>query len=902
VMDGWSHDGAARTIVPVLRGSRSVCSFVNLSFVIAVTCACGTPNGSDGSVDGASDASTSRRVWPCPAHWVEYGMGGCGPAALLCGEDGGALPGACAAAQVTPPPAASDAGAPFGIAADAAVRGRWREAGDLGGPPDPTFQPLAGLCPPGWMQSSSGACLPMRASSCPTGSFALTGGRCTSTGAMSCPATEFPPVPPEAAGSLNFFVRAGADPATADGSMSHPDTTIAAALARATSDVWVVVAAGRYDGSIRVTSGSHPNAHVLGACAALVTIVGSAGTGAIDASQPGTRLDVRGVTVESDSHGVFAHDGATVTLRSVRVARATGHGVRAEGAGSRIDVTDSVVSGTRYLDANSSGWGVVALSGGTVTLASAHLGSNHSVEAGAFGSMSALVIEDSLVIGDPTIEARYSASGFVAAAGGAIDVRRVLVEGVRGFGILATDRRSQVMLEDVAVANVVPDATRGYGRGVNIQAGAVASLRRVSVERANQAGVFIDGSGARADVDGLLARETQPRNGSEGFGMNVQRGAAVIVRHARFEANTDRAVVCTGAATTVQVSDVVVLGTRRRMDGLGGEGISAELGAHVDVTRALLADLHEVGFAAINGGTLLRIEDSIVRDVDSRANGDLGAGISAVMAASIEARRVIVERATFAGVYAASPDTSLLLEDSVVRETRSRPDGQTGFGLAVTESASLTARRVLIDRAREFGVAAVSPGSAMTLEDAIVLRTEPTIRGYGGGVLVLGGASMRMDRVAIEGCAGAAISSLSLDHPTQGRLAGSTLVVREAFVRGVRSQQVRWDLARLAPEGTAVAYGLHVGRDASLDAEGLVVDRGGYGFFVTDGTFVLRRAVITGQLDAAGGVRSAEQTRPASDDVSYYGNALDSVVVRTELPEGSTLPPPTPVCVGPACM
>jgi hypothetical protein len=209
----------------------------------------------------------------------------------------------------------------------------------------------------------------------------------------------------------------------------------------------------------------------------------------------------------------------------------------------------------------------------------------------------------------------------------------------------------------------------------------------------------------------------------------------------------------------------------------------------------------------------------------------------------------------------------------------------------------------LVADSRETGVAVFTTDTAATMRDVTVLGVESSIRGFGLGVALFGGVRVELERLAVERVRGAAVAVMSLDLPPVHESAVA-LIATDVFLRSVASSTVQFDGAEfsLQPAGASVAYGVHVGEAGTFGATRVVIDGGGYGFFVADGGALrVRSGVITRQLDAAGALTVGGSTRAVLDAVALVGNAVDAVVPNVELPSIATLPLPTPVCDMPSC-
>jgi len=179
-----------------------------------------------------------------------------------------------------------------------------------------------------------------------------------------------------------------------------------------------------------------------------------------------------------------------------------------------------------------------------------------------------------------------------------------------------------------------------------------------------------------------------------------------------------------------------------------GRGLNVETGAIATARWIDVRDCIDFGVFSY-GGAQLTLSDSVVRGTRTASperNG--GPGIGALLGGHIEAERVVVEDNQQVGVLALDDDTSVRVQDAVIRGTAPwGPDG-VGRGLDVESGAELTCERCLIEDCRDMGAAA--QGGVLTLTDVAIRRTVPGDRGQAGrGVSLQPGADGELTRVAI---------------------------------------------------------------------------------------------------------------------------------------------------------
>jgi len=735
--------------------------FIALLFATVAAIACGSRGTSDAAADARADAA-----WPCPTEWVRYDRGGCGPAILLCAPDGGAALHACDGVDLS---RAHDIALPDGGTTtsflrlpDGGIAGPWPSPGEPGGPPsaswtpsgesDDTWSPDAGIptCAPRWVRLPDGTCDPAIRTSCAAGSDPIPGGDCTATTEADCPAADYVDVSPESGAATVVRVRAGADPASADGSVSRPFPTIALGLAGAGAGGWVLVSDGTYGESIALRG----SVHVVGRCAARVIIGGSPmgtslGAPTLGAHGSSARLDARGLQLHGGGFGLSASDGAQVTLRDIVVDGATQYGVSATGRGTRIDARRVRITATRALD-SSGGPGLAAFDGAHVVVSGAALTTNRLAAALAIGTGSRIEVSDATIRGTQANTVGAGGLGLSSQQGATIVSTRALIEDNRAIGALALNGgRLELVDSIVRATRARADGTGGVG--LQADPGSIVTATRVLVTDNRDLGVSAVGDGTTVDLTDCVVRGTVPRpRGDGGFGLQSDQGATISATRVLVTDNQRAGVRAYHPRSRVEITDTVVRGTLAAPDGTAGVGIVAEAGGFLRATGSLVSLNRESGALALGDDSRLEIADTVVRGTIQRRDGTGGIGVTSRQRATFVAVRIRVAGNIQTGV-AAVEGARVEISDSVVIGTRARDDGLTGTGLACQSGASCVAARLLIADNHDVGVLAMDSGSRIDLSNCVVRGTLPRAGGTGGqGLWAEAGGTIVGSRVDID--------------------------------------------------------------------------------------------------------------------------------------------------------
>ncbi len=465
------------------------------------------------------------------------------------------------------------------------------------------------------------------------------------------------------------FVDAAYAGTDSDGTEARPWTTVGDGLVAAAPGAIVAVAAGTYVEDVIIDK----PVRLWGRCPARVEIAGAGpDTGAaISVGAGADATEVRGVAVRSAGVGIVVsgssgvvveqvwvhetgaqgvkvyneHGPAQLTVRGSLIEEA--HTVGAHSAGAELVLESSVVRGTLE-SGESRGTGVGANRGEGDAPASITVRASvveQSRGTGVYIIASEATVEDSVIRDSTGIDTNAAGMGVLVSLNsrgqpGEVAIQRSVIEGNEEAGIFV--QGSSAIVEDTVVRDTRPYPGKlETGWGIYIVADVAdglrseATLKRVVVERSRDVGVAILGSSAA--LDGLLVRDTLPRDsdGGNGIGLAVaSRGALhgdITARGAVIEGSRTVGVFIDGADATLE--GVVVRRTLpRASDDRFGRGIEVHsLGAqagrgHLALRSSLVEESVESGLVLF--GSTATVENTTVRGTRSSSDGFLGNGVT----------------------------------------------------------------------------------------------------------------------------------------------------------------------------------------------------------------------------------------------------------------------------------
>jgi hypothetical protein len=391
-------------------------------------------------------------------------------------------------------------------------------------------------------------------------------------------------------------------------------------------------------------------------------------------------------------------------------------------------------------------------------------------------------------------------SGIVV-AGGELEAHGVRVSEATGLGIAAFE--GTLRLGDIVISGTRPLSNGTWGKGLQVEDGTNVVVERALIEKNRTAGVYAAGPGSLLVLQDVVVRDTAARvsDGKSGVGLDVRARASVTVRRALVQDNRDAGILVREEGSVVSLEDVIVRRTEgREIDDLFGLGLDVEGGGRATVERSVFEGNREIGVAVGGKGSELVIASAAVLGTRGSAkDGTLGWGLSAAEGARATVARALLEGNATVGISAASPGTILDLADCVVASTRPRESDQYfGRGMVTVDGAQATVARTLFAANRDVGVTSEGAGTSLDLTDVIVRDTDvdTASKSDGGAIVVAGGGGVCARRLVLERNHGVGVLAGG---------AGTSLDLADVIVRDTLA-----DLADVLGRGLEVQAGASV--------------------------------------------------------------------------------------------
>lgn len=479
------------------------------------------------------------------------------------------------------------------------------------------------------------------------------------------------------------------------------------------------------------------------------------------ASHAGSRVDVEDVTIRGTrpqetgeyGRGVMVQESATLVARELSVLDNHDIGVFASGAGTGVEMRDFEVQGTRLGPQGASGRGIAVQEGAALLASAGVVHANHDFGLFVSGSGATAEVEDVEIRDTWPLPDGTFGRGVGVQGGARLIAGGLLLDANHDVGIVASDLGTSVELADLVVRNTQPLPDGRSGSGLVAQGGASVVLARAVLEGNRGFGILAAEEGTVVDLASVVVRDTSPPPaGTEAAGVLVQGGARLAATGLSIERSLGVGLGATGSGSVVEVQDAQVLDTAEQGDGTWSEGILVDEGARLSASDLAVEGTRGIGILAFSTGSVLELEGATVRDTDELVDGTCGWGIALIEGAALVARDLLLERNRGVAMSLMSPGTSAEFAGAVIRDTRPHPDGTFGRGIEVVEGARLVAEDLLVDGNHDVGMAVNGLGSTAVLSDSTISSTLGATDGVSGiGLVVQDDALVTASSLVLQG-------------------------------------------------------------------------------------------------------------------------------------------------------
>lgn len=448
--------------------------------------------------------------------------------------------------------------------------------------------------------------------------------------------------------------------------------------------------------------------------------------------------------------GVQVYGEASVSLVDSEITKNRWTGVLAMDHGSTVSLAGGTVKDTTPGEGGVMGWGVAIHNGATATIDGVEIAGNTGVGLNAYGAETLVRVEASAIRDTGPHEDGSVGCGVGVSLGASVELEASEIAANSNIGVFAYDSGSSVRMSDTIVRDTLPNSGDQNGLGMLISDAASAVIVGGELRDNLGAGVSILGDGSSLSASGTIIAGTRDAGGSgRGYGVFLEAGGSASLSDCELTDNTLAGVGAYGEGTTLSLDGCIIRDTRALVDDSMGYGIEATGGARVTAVGCSLSGNSNAGVASFHGGTTVELSESTVHDTLCGLEGVNGFGVAAMEGSSLRISGGELALNRGAGAYAHGSE--LILQDTVVRDTRIQDAGPEGKGVWVEEGSTLLAEGCEIHDNIHAGVLISGQGTRATLVDTVIrdTRFEPTnpLGEFAFGLATVWGA-----QVLVEGC------------------------------------------------------------------------------------------------------------------------------------------------------
>ncbi len=486
------------------------------------------------------------------------------------------------------------------------------------------------------------------------------------------------------------------------------------------------------------------------------------------------------------------------------------------------------------------------------------------------------VVGSDVVVRNLRIARSEQAGLWIAGTDRSVHLEDVLIEDALLAGVNA-EQGAVVTADRLVVRRPRPTVLGTFGRGLTIETGSTATIRRLVVEDAVELGVVGIRPGTVVALEDAVISGTSPIPGevAAGGGLLAFDQAEVTANRVVLEGNTTVGAGAQGGS--IALWDSLVRMTRSRpVAGELGRGAEAQLGGTVSLERVALEDNRDSAIMAVGEESRARVVDVIVRrTLPDVAEARHGWGIGVQGLGHLEGDRIHIERSREAGFVSGGllPASVDVRDLTIVDTLRGNPSLSYGRGISV-QRGTFDAARLSIERCFGEGILVTDEAEA-TLTDvsiADVVPIDEAVQPSGRAVFAMFGGRVIMERAELGGTWDAALAAM---------LPGSLIDASDVRIDGVRA--VECDADTCAPGG----HGVFAYFESEARLRRFVIESSETcGVHVAEqGTISLSSGVVRGASIGACVQSDSQDLGALQDDVSYVDNGISLDATMLPVPE-----------------
>lgn len=280
-----------------------------------------------------------------------------------------------------------------------------------------------------------------------------------------------------------------------------------------------------------------------------------------------------------DAMGISVQAGARLTLDHTRLSGNRVVALQLFDPQTTVHATRLLIDGTRPRKSDDEdGWGVDVHAGASLTVSDTRLTGNHAFGLFALGKGTEVVASNLVV--DGTLPQHVDGTygwGIGVTEGAVMRAERVRLSGNRAFGMVVRSPETVVHASDLLIDATLPRSSdTAAGLGVLLEQGAKLRLLRARLSGNRSTGLLARDPGTALEAWGLLVDATLPLASNDAFGrgVQVQQGARATLLGVRLAGHRDSAMVATGEKVRVDAVGLIAESTAPQASNQnGGTGV-----------------------------------------------------------------------------------------------------------------------------------------------------------------------------------------------------------------------------------------------------------------------------------------------------------------------------------------
>ena len=659
------------------------------------------------------------------------------------------------------------------------------------------------------------------------------------------------------------------------------------------------------------------------------------GVAGVMSTEPDTQVSLRGCVVrdsqtgDKGAWGVFAGDGGKVVVEGSLLAGHAEAAIRAEGAGTMLELAGVALADTQVLHCEYAGGGALVGDGATLTAGFSLFEGNLLVGAAVIGkgstaTLASTTFRDTLDCLTPSGEEVWGGWGVAGVNGALVEVKDSLVERSGSLGVGSQQPGTLVNINRCVIRD--PLSLAGSVQAAAAQAFDAGKLTFTASVASGHKGLAVSASGpdSQATVSNSAILDTDFDEGETGYGLAATNGGLVTASQCLLEDNSYMSAVAFDPGSRLELADTLIQSTRvghwveigengEEKVHFQGVAVAVADGAEFIMDSCRLSRSSAISIGIVGEGSFGHVRKSLVTDTEPSVVTGQGIGASVYEGALLLEDSVIRDSVGIAvSVYGEQTTAGADIIRSVIRQTNScfgyatGPCAEaygnllSGIGVMGVLDADVWLEDSLLEENSGVGTLGTHGARIGLARSVIRLSTASLLAAHGIGIAILDGSTALVQGSLIELNTQYGIQAVRPE--TEAVVRGTILrngftseesVVGEALVAALgAAADVSWTLVSgNATAGLAVVRAgsrLHVSHSAVLDTRSTTTQlelEGGEtewqsfadGIAVVDAELHLESSIIAGNGRA--GVYCQRGTGEMIDSVvtgnSSYGLALE---------------------------